>query len=158
MWLDVAELVDGIDFHANGSPLFFLPPRCLGVALCTRDHEWHYMGGGRSNFSKWFTLWDCVFGTYGSPPLPSGLESPTGMEAGTSGVAKGSARLLVRTSSANASTASMSDQSLMRGKSSGGATVAADPTVAAKRTSSSEFTSTAFVRSAPAALAARAVQ
>lgn len=40
-------------------------PRALGIELATEDHNMHHIHVG-TNFSKRFTLWDRVFGTYHS--------------------------------------------------------------------------------------------
>lgn len=62
-WLEVAGHV-GVESSSTSFPLLVYLPRALGIELRTRDHTVHHERGGRSNFSKRFTLWDKVFGTF----------------------------------------------------------------------------------------------
>ena len=50
--------------RATCFPLCVYLPRALHIELRTRDHDWHHSSGGRANFSKRFTLWDKLFGTF----------------------------------------------------------------------------------------------
>ena len=104
-WLEVAGHVGDVDGHASSFPLFVFLPRWLGMELRTRDHDWHHTGGGRTNFSKRFKLWDVVFGTYFSPALAreGGGDGVGDANAKTAGM--GSKRLGVRSRSTESATA-----------------------------------------------------
>mmetsp|Transcript_19331 Transcript_19331/g.60819 ORF Transcript_19331/g.60819 Transcript_19331/m.60819 type:complete len:291 (+) Transcript_19331:9-881(+) len=59
----------GVHSRATSFPQFVWLPRLLGIALRTVDHDLHHSSRGRAcNFSKRFTLWDRLFGTYSLPP------------------------------------------------------------------------------------------
>ena len=51
--------------HVSGSsfPLCIWIPRILGIELYTHDHDFHH-SNGTVHFSKRFSLWDRVFGTF----------------------------------------------------------------------------------------------
>mmetsp|Transcript_1662 Transcript_1662/g.2536 ORF Transcript_1662/g.2536 Transcript_1662/m.2536 type:complete len:303 (-) Transcript_1662:448-1356(-) len=53
----------GIHTRASSFPQFVWLPRILGIALHTHDHDLHHIRS-HANFSKRFTLWDKVFGTF----------------------------------------------------------------------------------------------
>lgn len=60
----------GVHSRATCFPQFVWLPRMLGIALRTVDHDLHHSSKGRAcNFSKRFTLWDQVFGTFVSSPF-----------------------------------------------------------------------------------------
>jgi sterol desaturase/sphingolipid hydroxylase (fatty acid hydroxylase superfamily) len=63
VWVEVAGHT-GVDApRATSFPQCVWLPRALGCALRTAEHEQHHLSPG-CNFSKRFTLWDRVFGTY----------------------------------------------------------------------------------------------
>jgi len=63
-YVEVAGHVGVLDSKASSFPQFVWLPRMLGIELSTRDHDAHHTQGGKYNFSKRFTLFDKVFGTY----------------------------------------------------------------------------------------------
>lgn len=55
----------GKDFrHTSSFPQCIWLPRALGIELEVNDHDFHHSSSNGCNYSKRFTLWDKVFGTY----------------------------------------------------------------------------------------------
>eukprot|EP00516_Mucochytrium_quahogii_P011245 CAMPEP_0203790250 /NCGR_PEP_ID=MMETSP0100_2-20121128/3938_1 /ASSEMBLY_ACC=CAM_ASM_000210 /TAXON_ID=96639 /ORGANISM=" , Strain NY0313808BC1" /LENGTH=234 /DNA_ID=CAMNT_0050693363 /DNA_START=580 /DNA_END=1284 /DNA_ORIENTATION=- len=55
----------GIESHATSFPQFAPLPKALNMELRSNDHDLHHSAPLKAcNYSKRFTLWDKVFGTY----------------------------------------------------------------------------------------------
>lgn len=65
-WIEVAGHLGDLSSHSTSFPACVWLPQALDIELRTRDHDLHHTHGGKHNFSKRFTLWDKVFGTFAS--------------------------------------------------------------------------------------------